>query len=224
MAGTAQAIQQQLDRVSMLRAARLANEGLARRVAAVKRYQHARFSRDYVGPIINARYGAAARFFLDDLYGPMDFGDRDAQFERVVPAMGRLLPAEIMHTVVQLAELHALSEDLDQQMALALDVDSVDDGSYRAAWLSVGRREDRERQLGLLMTIGDALDRHTRRLWLPATLKLMRGPAKAAGLSQLQSFLERGLAAFATMGGAQEFLEIIAINERRQIEDMFSVA
>jgi hypothetical protein len=224
MAGTAQAIQQHLDRVNMLRGARLANEGLARRVAAVKRYQHARFSRDYAGLIASTRYGAAAGFFLEDLYGPMEFGDRDAQFERVIPAMGKLLPDEVMHTVVQLAELHALSEDLDQQMALALDADDVEAGSYRAAWLSVGRREDRERQVSLLIAIGDALDRHTRHAWLRTTLKLMRGPARAAGLSQLQSFLERGFAAFAAMGNAQEFLAIIAANERQQILDMFSVA
>jgi hypothetical protein len=134
--------------------------------------------------------------------------------------MGRLLPAQIMHTVVQLAELHALSEDLDQQMALALDVDAVDDGSYRAAWQLVGRREDRERQLSLLIGIGDALDRHTRRAWLATSLKMMRGPARAAGLSQLQSFLERGLAAFGKMGGAHEFLEMIASNERRFISNM----
>lgn len=221
MACGAQAIQEHLQRVRELRAARDANDGLARRVAAIKHHQHARFSRDYAGLISSSRYGAAARFFLDDLYGPMDFGDRDAQFERVLPAIARLLPAEVMHTVDQLAELHALSEDLDQQMALALAAGGVDDRSYRVAWQTVGRREERERQLSLLVAVGEALDRHTRSTWLPATLKLMRGPAKAAGLSQLQSFLERGLAAFAAMGGAREFLETISGNERRQILDMF---
>ena len=34
----------------------------------------------------DARYAGAARFFLDELYGPGDFSQRDAQFARVVPA------------------------------------------------------------------------------------------------------------------------------------------
>jgi len=221
MTGETQAIWQHLQRVSALREAREADGGLAKRVAAIKHYQHARFSRDYAQLIESTRYGAAARFFLDDLYGPANFADRDSQFERVVPAMERLLPAAIMHTVAELAELHALSEGLDQRMAQALTADEVDDRSYLAAWLAVGLRDDRERQLALLLAIGTALDRHTRTPLLTGMLRVMRVPARAAGLSQLQSFLERGLAAFAAMHGAQEFLEIIADNEHRLISQMF---
>ena len=224
MSGETQAIREHLQEVGSLRAAREADEVLARRVAAIKEHQHARFSRDYATLIESPRYGVATRFFLDDLYGPVDFGDRDAQFGRVVPVMGRLLPTEVMHTVAHLAELHALSEGLDQHMAQALTTEEVDDRSYRAAWQTVGHRSDRERQLDLLLTIGAALDRYTRTPLLTGTLRLMRGPAKAAGLSHLQSFLERGLAAFTAMHGAQEFLETIADNERQLIAGMFLIA
>jgi hypothetical protein len=216
-----QSIQQHLERVAALRTERVANASLAQRVAAIKRYQYLRFGRDYASLIESARYGAAARFFLSDLYGPEDFADRDAQFGRVASAMARALPGEIMHTVAHLAELHALSEELDQRMARALLTDEVDDRSYRAAWLTVDRREQRERQLDLLLKVGRALERHARTPLLAATLRLMRGPANAAGLSQLQSFLERGLSAFTSMGGAEEFLQIIDRNERREIEEMF---
>jgi hypothetical protein len=222
MAGEIQVIRKDLERVSALRAARAADAGLSRRVAAVKRHQHLRFSYDYAGLMESPRYGAATRFFLDDLYGPADFADRDAQFGRVVTAMARLLPGEVMHTVAQLAELHALSEGLDQQMAQALMADDVDERSYRAAWHVVDRRDQRETQLNLLLAIGLALDRHTNSPLLGATLRIMRGPAKAAGLAQLQSFLQRGLAAFSAMNGAQEFLETINANERRVINEMFA--
>ena len=46
---------------------------------------------------------------LDELYGPQDFSDRDAQFARVVPALVRLFPQELVETVAVLARLHALS-------------------------------------------------------------------------------------------------------------------
>jgi hypothetical protein len=221
MADDTQATRSHLQRVSELRVARESDAHLSGRVAAVKRYQHGRFARDYSHLLDSPRYGAATRFFLDDLYGPVDFANRDAQFERIVPAMTRLLPAAVMHTVASLAELHALSEGLDQQMAQALSTDTVDARSYRAAWQQVGRRGDREKQLNLLLGIGSSLERHTSTPLLVATLKLMRGPAKAAGLVQLQSFLERGLSAFTAMRGASQYLESIADNERRMIAELF---
>jgi hypothetical protein len=222
--GEIHAIRQHLEQVNELRAARERDEGLARRVAAVKRHQHLRFGGDYARLMQSPRYRDAARFFLDDLYGPADFADRDTQFGRVVRAMARVLPSEVMHTVAQLAELHALSECLDQRMAQALTLEAVDERSYRSAWQVVGRRNQREAQLELLLAIGMALEHHTRSPLLGATLRMMRRPAKAAGLAQLQSFLERGLAAFSAMRGAREFLEIVTANERRVIDEMFASA
>lgn len=223
MNGQIQEIRGHLQHVSKLRAARGTDSTLASRVAAIKRHQHARFERDYASLLASARYGAAARFFLDDLYGPADFAKRDAQFGRVVPSLRRFLPADVVNIVAALAQLHALSEDLDQDMARALTVEEeLDERSYRAAWQQVGRSVDRERQLALLLEIGTALDRHAQSPLLSVTLKLMRGPAKAAGLSELQSFLERGLAAFTAMHGAQEFLETVTRNERRLIVELFT--
>lgn len=218
-----QSIHSHLMQVSELRRTQDADPDLAERVRAIKQHQHERFSHDYADLLCSPRYEAAIRFFLHDLYGPADFGDRDAQFGRIVPAMTRLLPAEVMHTVAELAELHALSESLDQQMALSLESDTVDARSYRAAWQLVGRGTDRERQLALLVSIGGSLDRHTRTPWLATTLRLMRGPAKVAGLSRLQAFLENGLAAFAAMGGAQEFLDTVSANERCLVSELYSV-
>jgi hypothetical protein len=222
MVGAIPSIRAHLEQVAELRSARIADTELARRVAAIKQYQHARFGRDYANLLSSERYGEATRFFLNDLYGPADFGDRDTQFGRVAPAMARVLPDNVMHTVVQLAELHALTEDLDQAMARALAEGAVDEQSYRAAWRAVGRSADRQRQLALLIAIGTSLDRHTRTPLLKTTLRLMRGPASAAGFAQLQAFLERGLAAFISMRGAGEFLNTVNANEQRMIDDLFS--
>ncbi len=220
MASPTHQIRMNLEHVAALRAVRAGDLALAQRVAAIKRYQHDRFMRDYADLLDSERFGEATRFFLNDLYGPDDFADRDAQFGRVVPAMAQLLPTEVMHTVAQLAELHALSESLDQEMARQLDAGTVDDRSYRAAWRAVGRDSDRERQLELLIAIGTSLDQQTRTPLLLTTLRLMRGPARAAGFAQLQSFLERGLAAFVSMGGAQEFLGTVIANESRVIDEL----
>ncbi|HEY6354887.1 MAG TPA: hypothetical protein VIY30_10395, partial [Burkholderiaceae bacterium] len=198
-----------LAHVLRLRREREADPGLRARVEAIKQFQHARFKRDYAALLASPRYCAAATFFLNELYGPEDFAARDAEFERVVPLMARVLPEEVKRTVADLIELHSLTEELDQRMAAALNSADIDERSYRGAWQRVGRRPDRERQLALMLECGRALDRHTRSKLLGTTLRIMRGPAHAAGLGRLQDFLEAGMSAFAGMAGAQDFLQII---------------
>ena len=65
----------------------------------------------------------------------------------------------------------------------------------------------------LIERIGSAIDAavHTPTLW--QLLKLSRLPAKLAGLSALQSFLERGFGAFRVLGGAGDFVGTIVAQE-----------
>jgi len=74
------------------------------------------------------------------------------------------------------------------------------------------------------MSVGQALDRHTRSFVLRASLKAMRGPARAAGMGALQTFLEAGFDAFGAMGGAREFLAIIHARETALAQRLFDPA
>ncbi|HSB24544.1 MAG TPA: hypothetical protein VLE94_15695 [Burkholderiaceae bacterium] len=213
---------ERLGRVREFRLAREADPDLLARVGAVKRFQHARFARDYAALLADPRYAGAARFFLEELYGPEDFAARDAEFARVIPWMARLLPEDVMRMVADLIQLHALTEELDQQMGAAIGSSDLDERSYRAAWRRVGRRVDRDRQLALLLAVGGELERHTHSRVLATTLRLMRRPAQAAGLGRLQSFLETGLSAFTSMRGAREFLQAIELNEAKTIDALFA--
>ncbi len=211
-----------LQAVATERALRAADPALASAVVAVKAFQHHRFESSYADMLAHSRYGRAARFFLDDLYGPMDFSRRDDQFARVVPGLVRLFPADIVSTVASLADLHALSESLDSQMARALGADPPDARRYGQAWRAVGQPPQRERQIVLMLAVGTALDRYTRNTLLRHSLRLMRGPAHAAGLGVLQAFLERGFDTFGEMRGAGEFLETITARERALAAHLFA--
>lgn len=210
-----------LQRVEAERAARRADSGLDARVMAVKRFQHARFERTYQDLLASPRYRRSAQFFLWDLYGPHDFADRDAQFARVVPGLVRLFPHDVVQTVGSLSELHALSEELDTAMARALGGAAIDALQYVAAWLQVGRSGDRGRQIDLMLEIGRAIERYTRNPLLRHSLRLMRTPARAAGLSALQIFLESGFDTFREMRGSAEFLSIVEQRERALVLDLF---
>lgn len=203
------------------REARAADVKLNQGVVDVKAAQHRRFSQTYADLMVQARYGPATQFFLDDLYGPADYSHRDKQFMRIVPAIVRLFPAEIVQTVLHLGALHALSEKLDTTMARHLDGRIPAGACYTAAWCSTSV-EDRELQIQWMLRVGADLDRYTRKPLLRQSLRLMRGPAQAAGLGDLQHFLERGFDTFKEMRGASEFLSLVGERERALAASLFS--
>jgi len=194
------------------------------RVVALKRYQQRRFAHTYADLLSSARYGAAARYFLDELYGPKDFSRRDDQFARVAPTLARLFPNELAEMVATLAELHALSEVLDTAMAAQLPAERIEGADYVRAWQAVGRVADRTRQVELTLAIATRLDRITRLPLLRQSLRLMRAPARAAGLEELQRALETGFDTFKKMNGAQEFIAIIGARERDFASALFASA
>ncbi len=171
--------------------------------------------------LADARFGPAARFFLDDLYGPHDFTERDVQFARIVPGLVRVFPSDIVRTVAALAELHAISEELDLAMARLIANPTFDTDAYGVAWRQLGRPSDRERQIRLMLDVGVALDGFTRRPLLRHSLRLMRGPAVATGLGALQRFLESGFDTFREMRGAKTLLDTIARRERALAQELF---
>ena len=210
-----------LSAVDAERTRRAASSGLLAKVTALKEFQQRRFSFTYADILVSARYGDAARFFLEELYGPSDFSQRDAQFARVVPALVRLFPNEIVETVATLAELHALSESLDTVMGEHLRKGLVQSLTYVEAWQRTGREQDRRRQIELTLDVASRLDRFTRRPLMRHSLRAMRGPARAAGLAELQHFLEAGFDTFRTMKGAQDFMELISARERALAAALF---
>lgn len=223
MSADGQHILEHLKVVADERQRRGADPALAQRVDSVKRYQHARFAQTYGDLSRQADMAQAVSFFLEELYGPGDFTHRDAQFARIVPALVRLFPREIVGTVRTLAELHALSEQLDTAMGQQLTDLPLAAGSYRHAWQAVGRAEAREQQIALMLAVGHALERYTRNPLLRHSLRLMRGPAQAAGLSALQQFLERGFDTFRGLRHAAGFLQLVAERERRLVASLFAV-
>ncbi len=224
----AHTIRDAVARVSSLRAIALNNPGLAASIATVKRFQAERFTRTYADILTAGPYQGAARFFVDELYSDRDYTLRDAQFSRIAGALQTFFPKNVVATAVALAELHALTEEIDQEMGQAWDMhdEQSELARYVAAWQKVGRPEDRHQQLAKVLAVGAELDRLTRMPGLRLTLRMMRRPAQAAGLSSLQGFLESGFDTFAKMSGrgsdARTFLNLIQTRETALMTALFS--
>lgn len=189
--------------------------------AWLKAWQGRRLAHTHVALLESPRFGPAARFFLDDLYGPKDHRARDHDLARVLPKLLKLLPHSAQCTLAQALHMDALSERLDAQMTECLraqgalqEPKDLSAAQYAMAYRTVGQQQARQEQLDLVMQIGQSLDQLTRLPMLAASLKLMKKPAELAGLSELHGFLQRGFMAFAHMKGAEDFLQQIVQEER----------
>lgn len=223
---TADTIRQAVAEVEALRHESRARPDIGMATSALKRFQARRFAGTYADLLAGGPYAAAARFFLDELYSDRDYAERDAQFARIAGAVEKLFPRDVAQTAAELAQLHALTESLDHAMArVGGAASSADAAGYVDAWRAVGRRADRERQLRRVLAIGSELARLTRLPGLRLMLRMMRGPAAAAGLSELQRFLESGFDTFAAMSksraGAQAFLQTIEQREEQLLAMLF---
>lgn len=215
--------------VTRLRDACAADAALHAAVIAVKALQARRFAGTYADLLAVGPHAAAARFFLEELYSDKDFAERDAQFSRIAGAVQRLFPQQVVATAVALAQLHLLTEQLDHAMGLAwLDTTGTEGGRYVAAWRAVRRRNQREDQLRVVLRIGQEMIKLTTTPGLRLMLKMMRGPAAAAGLGSLQAFLEAGFDTFGAMarqrGSAQAFLDLVAQREAALISMLFDAS
>ncbi|MDB5914036.1 MAG: hypothetical protein JWP22_2711 [Ramlibacter sp.] len=222
----AQSIRLAVAQVEQLRAESAHLPGLAQGVSAVKLLQSRRFAGTYSDLLATPPHDAAARFFLEELYGDRNFAERDAQFARIAGAVERLFPRDVAETAAGLASLHALTESLDHGIAATATLhDSLDVTGYVRGWKALGRRDDRQRQLEMVVGLGSELARLTRTHGLRLMLKLMRAPATAAGMGSLQRFLENGFDSFGAVarvrGGAERFLQTLREREQELVDLLF---
>ncbi len=241
---TANSIREAFVQVADLRAQAKANTPLGLYVQQVKVLQATRFSGTYSDVLGDPQhdYAVAAQFFLTKLYSPADHSERDAQFVKIAGAIEKLFPAQVGALAVRLAQLHALTEALDVALAKtwadnakrehrampaahANQLQSTAVEGYVQAWRRLGRRDDRERQLATVLDIGAALGRLTRTPGLRHLLRMMRGPARAADLADLQWFLEQGFDTFRALSGTRlgvaGFLELISSREAALLNQLF---
>lgn len=194
---------------------------------ALQSWQALRLERSFDGFLRDPARRPAARFFLTDVYGDHDFSQRDADIAKVIPMMQRLLPAPLLDAIATGIELGALTHALDLRMAEALHRlaprrRALDAALYAQAYRKVGHPRLRARQIELIGRVGTTLGAALRMPGVGALLALSRLPARAAGLGELQSFLERGYAAFAELGDIRGFLADIGDNETRVMERLFA--
>lgn len=185
-------------------------------------WQVRRLAATYADLAADRRYAEAMRFFMEDLYGPEDFAQRDADLDRVFPVMSRMLPTQALAALTRALELHVITQQLDARMLSILEQELgmttvLSPAMWAQAYRRCNHRTEREKQIRLIIDAGRLLDEVVRRPLVYGLVVLARGPAHAAGFGELQGFVERGFNAFRGMPSAKEFIATI---ERRETEIM----
>jgi hypothetical protein len=213
----------QLECARLLHQERAGSADLAVALDRVAQWQTRRLNASYTDFAADPRYAKAIAFFQSELYGPGDFSQRDADLARVVPIMIRVLPDGVVETIAMAMELSTLSHELDHALVGKLEVGApLSVTAYCDAYRACDNRSERRRQIDLIVRTGSALERYVRQPMLRPLLTMMRHPARIAGLSALQDFLERGFASFAGMRDVAIFLGTIDTRETALMEAIFS--
>lgn len=193
----------------------------------LRRWQAARLAASFQGFMQDPKRKPAAEFFLTDLYGDRDFSRRDSDIARVAGKMQRLLPQTLLETLADAIELGALSHAFDLRMAEALEHlaprrKTLDDELYGRAYREVGLPRLRAHQIDLIVVAGYGLGHALRTRGVSTLLSVLRGPARAAGFGELQSFLERGFGAYAKLDDVSGFIADIERSEREVARRLFA--
>jgi len=191
----------------------------------LQQWQRRRLVRSFADLEQHAGYRPAVHFFLSELYGGLDFRKRDQDLGKVMPVMIRFLPDRTLGTMSEAFELQAISLEYDIGMAGWMreqGIAALDMPAYCAVYRARSDRGGRQRQIELIRTLGYDLERLVRWPMVNTLVRLLRGPAHAAGFGELQSFLEEGLAAFRALEDPRYFVDTIYEREWRSMKRLFA--
>ncbi len=188
-------------------------------LAKLQQWQRARLDATYQDLRATERYSPACEFFLDELYGGRDVARRDAELNKAAPVMKRFLPDDLLGAVGDALRLQAMSLAFDFELAgHLLEASIIDQPTYAEAYRAQGQWTGRREQLKLISDLGRLLGQTVQHAMVHRLIRMMRTPAKLAGVGLLQSFLQEGLDAFAHMGPADHFIDTIQEREGFALE------
>jgi hypothetical protein len=193
----------------------------------LRSWQSDRLAQTYADLLESNRYGPACRFFLDEIYAPRDFSQRDQDIEYLYAIMSSFLPEFLIKVVRKAIEMNDLTNELDWALSRALVENlgltgEITPEQYAEAYRICDNYAERAHQIQLIGEVGRMVDRGTRIPLIGATLHLAQRPARRAGWGALHDFLNHGYTAFKHMGRADDFLNIVQEREMGILDRIYA--
>jgi hypothetical protein len=188
-------------------------------------WQQERMAQTFDDLLRQDAYRPAVKFFLRELYGGLDFRERDQDMNKVMPVMRHFLPDKVLSIISEAFELQAVSLGFDIEMAVYMDrrgIDDLDMDRYCEVYRACSDKPGRERQILLIRKLGYDLEGLVNKPLVNILVRLLHGPAHAAGFGKLQEFLESGLGSFRALADVRYFNETIYEREWNAMEKLFA--
>jgi hypothetical protein len=190
--------------------------GLMTTIRAVQAWQCKRLLASHQHMYQQKRFRPAVEFFIDELYGPNDFSQRDQDIARIVPKMSTFLPQKALQSLASALHLNTLSFELDFDLAKKLVDTKINRDTYAQAYISCDNLAHRQQQIDYIRTLGNDLADVVKMKGISSLLFISRKPAKMAGVLALHEFLEKGFKSFKNLGDVEDFITPL-VNKERQI-------
>jgi hypothetical protein len=190
--------------------------GLIPTIRTVQTWQCKRLLVSHQGMYQQKRFRPAVEFFINELYGPNDFSQRDQDIARIVPKMSKFLPEKALCSLASALHLNTLSFELDFDLAKELVDTEINRDSYAKAYISCDNLANRQQQIDYIRTLGNDLADVVKMKGIASLLFISRKPAKMAGVLALHEFLEKGFKSFKNLGNVEDFI-IPVVNKESEI-------
>lgn len=190
--------------------------GLMSTIRAVQAWQCKRLLVSHQHMYLQRRFKPAVEFFVNELYGPNDFSQRDQDIARVVPKMSTFLPQKALQSLASALHLNTLSFELDFDLAKQLVNIEIDRDTYADAYVSCDNFANRQQQIEYIRTLGNDLADVVKMKGISSLLFISRKPAKMAGVLALHEFLEKGFKSFKNLGNVDDFITPV-VNKEHEI-------
>jgi hypothetical protein len=168
------------------------------------------------------RFKPAMQFFIDEIYGPKDFSQRDTEIAGVVSKIAKVLPEKGVESLQNALRLNSLSLELDITVVKKLGNKQVNRDNYFDVYRQCDNQLLREEQIQLVENLGLSLAQVVKITGISTILMLSRKPAQIAGVKNLHEILERGFHSFKKLGDVHDFIDPIIERERALMHALFS--
>jgi len=191
---------------------------------ALQIFQANRLRRDYRDLAEVPQYEPVGAFFFDEMYGPRDFADRDAQGKRLQHFL-HLVPGVHLRDVEEVLELLELTYRLDDGLAHIMFGRAVgvgfDEPTYEWLYREADNYDERLRQLRLVDNSLRNVFRLSRSGLLGLALHRSRLVARLVGIEVVHDFLTKGYDALRPVSQIDTFADTIYNRELQRLNRIY---
>jgi hypothetical protein len=200
---------------------------LSPEMALLRNWQSERLKHTYADLLKDEWYAPACRFFLSDIYAPVDFSQRDQDLEQIHDWLRRFLPESVLWLVRDSLYLNQLTAALDEKLLGVLVgelgiSDSISEAQYVEAYRRCDNYDERLAQIDLLVKVAKEVGEVAH---IPLTGLLIRNSRKtiqAIGWGEMHDRLERGQVAFSKLPRVRWFANTIEKREKQILDRIYN--